>query len=72
MRIAIPYGLCRLTPKQRPLEAGSYSYQMTCTHPLHINCNKTLSHGVSGSEESTIQWLKAWVVYGYDCTWVLS
>ena len=61
LQISCRFGLCRLTP--RPDDTG---YQMTCTHHDHDQCNKSLSHKVSGGEQQTLQMLKYWAVLGID------
>jgi hypothetical protein len=61
LHVGCPFGLCRLTP--RPDASG---YQMSCTHPDHENCNKSLSNKVSGGEQQTLQMLKYWAVLGID------
>ena len=39
-------------------------YQMSCLREGHVNCNKSLSNNVSGSDETSVRMLKAWVLQG--------
>ena len=60
---------CRLTPRfDKAKGDSSVGFQMTCLHQNHVNCNKSLAHSVSGSEENTIRMLRAWIAWGQDCS----
>ena len=37
---------------------------MNCLREGHVNCNKSLNVAVGGDDETTVQMLKAWIVWG--------
>ena len=59
---------CRLTPRFQKDTGAITGYQMTCLHPQHEDCNKSLSISVAGCEDLTIRMLKAWIVQGQVAT----
>ena len=63
-----PFGFNRLTPRfDRGASSSSTSvatiaYQATCLGCGHKDCNKSISHSVSGSEDLTLRMLKLWLL----------
>jgi hypothetical protein len=62
------FGINRITPRWSRDGVAS-GFQMSCTNPLHNllggrKCSKEVSYAIAGSEETAIQMLKAWVLWG--------